>query len=479
MLYMEKIRSPSKLLRCARSLAEKGCVIMAIKSGVTEGGKRAAASHTGAMAARDTAVQALFDKAGVIRVTSKLEMVDVATALHLAKGRYNGRRACVVTDAGGLGVMAVDELNRQGIQTPLLKPETRRKLAQLLPPGAGLNNPLDILPTRTPEQVTRVLEIVAHDEADAIDYILVQLGDPGFTDNWPVLKAVIDAMDALPLPIFPSFPSSISSSTALSKFQAAGKCHFEDEVSMARALGRMVNRPQISAPAPDPAGYDGRAAARILEGVTGAVPPDVIQKALQAAGIPLPEARIIAKPADLEGLDSALPLPWVMKVVGPLHKTDLGGVAFAETLTDAVAAFNRLMAIDGARSVLVQEKVSGPEVLMGLSREGAFGHLVAFGLGGVLAEALGDVKFGLAPLSPEEAGRLITSIKGLPVLQGYRGRPGMGLDRLADLLVRVSLLGRDVPGIKEMDINPVMGVGDRLVAVDVRATKSSPWRRSC
>ncbi len=479
MLYMEKIGSPTKLLRCARSLAEKGCVIMAIKSGVTESGKRAAASHTGAMAARDTAVQALFDKAGLIRVTSKLEMVDVATALHLAKGRTDGRRACVVTDAGGLGVMAVDELNRQGIQTPLLKPETRRKLARLLPPGAGLNNPLDILPTRTPEQVTRVLEIVAHDEADAIDYIPVQLGDPGFTDNWPVLKAVIDAMDALPLPIFLSFPSAISSSAALSKFQAAGKCHFEDEVSMARALGRMVNRPRVSAPAPDPADYDGKAAARILEGATGVVPPDVIQKALQAAGIPLPEARIVARPADLERLDSALPLPWVMKVVGPLHKTDLGGVAFAETVADANPIFNRLMAIDGARSVLVQEKISGPEVLMGLSREGAFGHLVAFGLGGVLAEALGDVQFGLAPLSPEEAARLIASIKGLPVLQGYRGRPGMDLDRLADLLVRVSLLGRDVPGIEEMDINPVMGVGDRLFAVDVRVRKSSPWRRSC
>ena len=136
------------------------------------------------------------------------------------------------------------------------------------------------------------------------------------------------------------------------------------------------------------------------------------------------------------------------------------------------------MAIDGARSVLVQEKISGPEVLMGLSREGEFGHLVAFGLGGVLAEALGDVQFGLAPLSPEEAARLIASIKGLPILQGYRGQPGMDLDRLADLLVRVSLLGRDVPGIEEMDINPVMGVGDRLVAVDVRMIKSSPWRRS-
>lgn len=468
MLYLEKIGSPSKLLKSARSLAAKDCVIMAIKSGVTEGGRRAAASHTGALAARDDAVQALFNKAGLIRLTSKLDMVDVATALNLAKGCFDGRRACVITDAGGPGVMAVDELNRQGIQTPFLKTETRRKLAQLLPPGAGVNNPVDMLPTRTPEQVFKVLEIVALDEADAIDYILVQLGDPGFADNWQVYNAVIKAMDSLSTPIFPSFSSSISSAKALSKYQETGKCHFEDEVSMARAVGRMVNRPKLFAPAPDPAGYNARSVANLLKDATGIIQPELIQKVFQAAGIPLPKERSMTKLADLEGLESVFPPPWVMKVTGPMHKTDLNGVAMADTIKDAQAVFNRLMAIDGARGVLVQEKISGPEVLMGLSREGDFGHLVAFGLGGVLAEALGDVKFGLAPLSMEEARHLIRSIKGLPVLQGYRGQPAMDLDILADLLVRVSLLGRDAPGIREMDINPVMGVGENLLAVDVR-----------
>ena len=468
MLYLEKVGSPEKLLRAARSLAEKGCVLMAVKSGVTEGGSRAAASHTGAMAASDTAVQALFDKAGLIRIQSKLDMVDVATALELAKGRYNGRRACVISDAGGPGVMTTDELNRQGIETPPLKQETQRMLAELLPPGANVENPLDMMPTRTPEHVTRALEIICRQEADAVDYILLQFGTPGFADNWPLYKAIIGAIDSLPLPIFPSFSTSISSAEALSKYRAAGKCHFEDEVSMARAVGRMVNRPRISPPAADPSGYNRNEVAGILKGETGIVPQDLVQEVLRAADIPLPWERRVNTSKDLAELASQCPPPWVMKVIGPLHKTELGGVVTGVELAGAKDVFDDLMKIKDARGVLVQETVSGPEVLMGLSREGEFGHLVACGMGGVLAEALGDVKFGLSPLSPEEAARMIGSIRALAVLKGYRGRPGMNLDLLADLLVRVSLLGRDIPHLKELDINPLKGVNDNLAAVDVR-----------
>jgi len=189
---------------------------------------------------------------------------------------------------------------------------------------------------------------------------------------------------------------------------------------------------------------------------------------LQAAGIPVPEERRVDTAGGLAGLALSLPAPWVMKVIGPLHKSELGGVVTGVALDDAEGIFQRLMKITGARGVLVQETVQGTEVIMGLSREGDFGHLVAFGLGGVLAEALKDVKFGLVPLSVEEAGRIIGSIRALPILNGYRGQPGMDLDRVADILVRVSLLGRDIPKIAEMDINPLKGVLGNLAAVDVR-----------
>lgn len=468
MLYLEKVGSPAKFLHHARSLAEKGCILMAVKSGVTEAGSRAAASHTGAMAADDTAVGALFEKAGLIRLTSKLDMVDVATALALAKGQYDGRRACVVSDAGGPGVMTADELNRQGIDVPRLKPETRRQLAELLPPGAGVNNPVDLLPTRTPEQVTRTLEIICREEADTVDYILVQLGDPGLADNRPVYQGLIEAMDRLPLPIFPSFATAVSSARSLPRYRASGKCHFEDEVSMARAIGRMVNRPRLSSPAPDPPGYDGDAAIRLLKGVTGAVPPELIGKVMEAVGIPTPRQRVIGRKDELVSLADHMPPPFVMKVIGPLHKTDLGGVVTGATPETAGQIFDRLMAIENASGVLVQETITGPEVIMGLIRKPGFGHLAAFGLGGMLVEVLGDVAFKLAPLSPEEAGSMIRSIRSLPILEGYRGQPGMNLDRLVDLLTRISLLSRDIPEIKEMDINPLKGVQNDLAAVDVR-----------
>ncbi|MCB2187562.1 MAG: acetate--CoA ligase family protein [Deltaproteobacteria bacterium] len=468
MLYLEKVGDPQKMLRHARSLAEKGAVIMAIKAGVTEGGRRAAASHTGAMLAKDAAVQALFDKAGLIRVQSKLEMVDVATALVLAQGRYDGRRACVITDAGGPGVMATDELNRQGIATPAFKPETKKLLQELLPPGAGVANPVDMLPTRSPEQLTRVLEILAREEADNLDYILLQFGQPGFTDNWPLFQAIIAAMDNLPLPVFPSFAVSLSAGDAMAKFRAAGKCHFEDEVSMARAVGRMVNRPRLFAPAPDPPGYDREQVTAALAGVRGVAPPAAARRVLTAAGIPVPGQAEVHTPGELARLAETLPAPWVMKVLGPLHKSDLGGVLLGVEPAQAPEAFSRLMGIAGASGVLVQETLAGPEVLLGLSREGEFGHLAAVGLGGVLAEALHDIQVALAPLSPEEAARAVHAIKALPVLQGWRGQPGMDLDRVADLLVRVSLLGRDVPQLRELDLNPLKGVGDRLAAVDVR-----------
>jgi acetyltransferase len=468
MLYLEKIGSPPRFLHHARSLTEKGCLLLAIKSGVTKGGRRAAASHTGAMAEKNMTVQALFDKAGVIRLDSKLDMVDVATALNLAKGRYNGRRACMITDAGGPGVMTTDELNRRGIETPCLKHETRTKLAELLPKGAGVNNPVDLLPTRTPAQVTRTLEIIAMEEADTIDYILIQIAAPGFTDNWPVYKAIIEAMDSLPMPIFPSFSTSVSSAEALSRYRAAGKCHFEDEVSMARAIGRMVNRPRLASLAPDPSNYDGERAARLLRDITGIVPPDLAREVLKAAGISLPKELMVKTRHDLAKLEMLLPPPWVMKVVGPLHKSDLGGVVTDVTATNVEETFDFLINIEGAQGVIVQEKVNGPEAIMGLSREGDFGHLVAFGLGGVLAEALRDIKFGLAPLYPEEARRMVRSIRGLAALKDFRGRSGMNLDCVADILVRVSLLGRDIPRIKEMDINPLKGFHENLSAVDVR-----------
>ena len=231
----------------------------------------------------------------------------------------------------------------------------------------------------------------------------------------------------------------------------------------------MINRPRITKPETDRPGYDARAVSGLLRGVKGVVPGNLVCRVLAAAGIPTPVETRLERLDDLETLEDRIPYPWVMKVIGPLHKSDLGGVVTdVGDMTRARAVFQNLMNIERAEGVLVQPMVAGPEALIGLSREDSFGHLTACGLGGIYAEALGDVRFTLAPLSGEEALAMIQGLRGRAILEGMRGRPGMDLDRLADLVVRVSLLARDAPGIRELDINPVKGVGRDLWAVDAR-----------
>ena len=159
LLYLENLKKPGLFLKAARSLTKKGCSIVGIKSGVSESGARAAASHTGAMATDDAAVQALFEKAGIIRVKSKMEMIDAACALSGTRGRLAGNRACVITDAGGPGVMLTDELERQGFVLPVLGEKTRERLKGVLPAESSVLNPIDCLPSRTGPQMRQIFQI--------------------------------------------------------------------------------------------------------------------------------------------------------------------------------------------------------------------------------------------------------------------------------------------------------------------------------
>jgi len=467
LLYIEVLTRPQEFLRHARSLARKGCTVAGIKSGATEAGSRAAASHTGAMATSDTAVQALFDKAGIIRVQSRQELVDVATALVCARGRLAGRRIAVVSDAGGPGVMLADELNRQGFTVPPFGPRAKERIAGALPPGAAVGNPVDCLPTRNGESIGNVLRIIAEEEKENVDYILFIDGDSGLADNWEICKSLMRAQDEGGIPILPAFLSPVSAQDALAKLKEAGRCWFEDEVAMARALGRVVNRPRITEPAREAAGYDRERIAAALDGQSGALQPHVIRQVLEAAGIRVPAQAQVAQKADLAA--TGIPFPWAMKVIGPLHKSDVGGVKLGiRDMDEARVAWDVLMHIEGATGCLVQQMVPGTEVIIGANREEGYGHLVAFGLGGIYTEALKDIRFRLAPLSAEEAEGMIRTVRAFPIIKGVRGQPGMDTALLADMLIRVGLLMSGFPQIREMDLNPVKGHGTDLYAVDAR-----------
>jgi len=466
LIYVEVLNRPRDFLTHARSLSEKGCLLAGIKSGSTEAGSRAAASHTGAMATSDTAVQALFDKAGIIRVQSRPELIDVALALVSVRDHLDGTRVAVVSDAGGPGVMVADELHRQGFTVVPFGEHTRRRLAQALPQGAAVGNPVDCLPTRNAESISAVLEIISEEEQDNVDYILLIDGESGLSDTWAIFRAIMRFRERSRIPVLQCFLSPTSAATPLEKLREAGQCYFSDEVAMARALGRVVNRPRTYTPVLEMEGYDHERIGRALSG-SGALPPDVVREVLDAAGIRLPAQRELSRLEQLEGLD--IPFPWVMKVVGPLHKSDVGGVRLGiASLEDARDAFHTLIRIAGATAVLAQQMVRGTEVILGATREEGYGHLVAFGLGGIYTEILKDVQFCLAPLSREEAEKMVRSIRSFPILEGVRGQPAVDIETVIDQLLRVALLVHDFPRIREMDLNPVKGQGAELYAVDAR-----------
>jgi len=465
--YQESIVNPQKFLKAARSLNKKGCLVAGIKAGTTQAGSRAAASHTGAMATNDTAVQALFDKAGVIRVSSRMELVDVAMILQCVKGRTDGKRIAIVTDAGGPGVMLADELNRQGFEVPPYNERIRQRLAEVLPPGAGLNNPADCLPSINGPVMEKVLNILMEEVKDDYDFIVFMMGDSGLSDNWEIYRVLDDAMHKSPIPIIPSMVSVLSSEVPLRKFREVGGCYFEDEVYLARALSRVVNRPKIYEPESGAVGYDRVKISHLMDDQHGTLTPQVTREVLQAAGVRFPGQIELTDKAGLKNVPFAF--PWVLKVMGPLHKSDVGGVRVnINNLSDAEKNWDELMKIKDASGVLVQQMVKGTEVIVGANREEGYGHLVAFGLGGIYTEALKDVQFALAPLGKEEAGRMIQSIRSLALLKGVRGEPGMDLETLQDILVRIGLLVTDFPSIRELDLNPVKGYGKDIFTVDAR-----------
>jgi acetyltransferase len=482
LLYMEAVKKPGLLLRHAKSLVEKGCILVGIKSGATAAGSRAAASHTGAMATSDTAVQALFDKAGIIRVTGREALVDVACVLQAAKGRLTGGRIAIVTDAGGPGVMLTDELARGGLELPPLTDRTRAELARILPPESSTVNPIDALPSRTAEQIEAIVRVLGEFEHGRLDAIAVLTGDSGLSDNAAIYRAIAAAMRQSPIPVLPMLSSLTSCRDKIDEFTRGGNVFFPDEVALGRALSLVARQPPPAADDFDHlAGYDRQAIRLALENTSGVLPPETVRRVLVAAGFAVPEQIEILREEHLADGCRRLGFPLAMKVIGPLHKTDVGGVRLgiedeAEALTNRAA----LMAIPEARGVLLQPMIDGLEVILGASREGDFGHLVMFGLGGIHTEVLKDVRFGLAPLSAAEARRLIDGIRGRALLDGVRGAAGMDTTVLADFLVRLGRLVTDFPQIDEIDLNPVKGSGDRLFAVDARiimANETSLTRR--
>ncbi|HQQ94252.1 MAG TPA: acetate--CoA ligase family protein [Bacteroidia bacterium] len=466
LLYMEKISDPARFLKHARSLYQKGCRLAAIKSGATAEGSRAVSSHTGSLSGSNVAVSALFRKAGVIRCSSRMELVYMAAIFTFAQ--LKGNRIAVITHAGGPGVMLTDELIRGGMRVPRLDGPKARALLSHLHPGSSVANPIDFLATGTASQLGTILDAVEHD-FNQIDASVVVFGTTGMWRVDDVYKVLHDKMNAHKKPIFPILPSVIQAAEEVSMFNAMGHVNFTDEVSFAYTLSRVYRRPPPLPEANLPKLNKTEIRRVITHHGSGYLPPEAVQELLQLAGFDVAEQKTIYHRKDLRMAFQAIGFPLVMKVIGPLHKSDIGGVLTnIGNEAEGFGAFEQLSAIQGCEAVLLQAQHKGLEVFMGASREDPFGHTILCGLGGVFIEVFRDVSSALSPVSKKEGLAMIRRLKSYPLIKGSRGKEGMNEHLFAEALLKLSALLKCAPEIAEMDINPLMGRPDRLVAVDAR-----------
>ncbi|MCL1937383.1 MAG: acetate--CoA ligase family protein [Candidatus Azobacteroides sp.] len=469
LLYIESINDPDKLLEHTSSLIRKGCRIAAIKSGTSESGSRAASSHTGAMANPDLAVEALFRKAGVVRCFSREELATMGAVFTLKE--LKGRNIAIVTHAGGPAVILTDALAKGGMEIPSLSGNPiAEELKTHLLPGTSTNNPIDILGTGEPKHLAIAIDY-CESKFDNIDGIAVIFGSPGLTRVYEAYDVLDQKMRTCSKPIYPILPSVSTAWDETNFFIKKGHVNFSDEVGLANALTKELKTPRPMTNNMELKGVDIPLMRRIIDGIpeSGYIAPKHVQELFRAAGIPMVEELVSSEWKEIKAFAVQIGFPVVAKVVGPIHKSDVGGVALnIRSEKHLQIEFDRLMQIPDATAVMVQPMLKGIELFAGAKYEERFGHIVLCGLGGIFVEIFHDVASGLAPLATEEALSMIRSLRGYKVFQGARGQNGIDEYQFAKMIVRLSVLLRFATEIKELDINPLLATDQGIIAVDAR-----------
>lgn len=468
LLYIENVGNPDKLLFHASSLIRKGCRIAAIKAGSSESGSRAASSHTGAIASSDSAVEALFRKAGIVRCFSREELTTVGCIFTLPP--LTGRNFAIVTHAGGPGVMLTDALSKGGLNVPKIEGPDADELKSKLYPGASVSNPIDILATGTPEHLGIAIDYCENKFKD-IDAIFVIFGTPGLVQLYEAYDVLHKKILECKKPIFPILPCLHTAGPEVAEFLKKGHVNFSDEVTLATALTQIMKTPKPASPEIELFGVDIPRIREIIAGIKedGYIAPELVHQIFECAGIPMVPEMVSDSKGELTAFADKVGYPVVAKVVGPVHKSDVGGVALNIMSAEHLEMeFDRMMKIEGAKAIMVQKMIKGKELFIGAKYEPRFGHIVLCGLGGIFVEVLKDVSSGLAPLSYDEAYSMIRSLRAYKIIKGTRGQKGLNEQKYAEIIVRLSTLLRFTTEIKELDINPLLADEDNVTAVDAR-----------
>lgn len=484
LLYLESFGNPKKFSRIARRIGRRKPIV-AVKSGRTQAGTRAASSHTGALASSDVAVGALFHQAGVIRVDTIEELFAVGSLL-ADQPIPGGRRVGVVTNAGGPGILAADALEANGLTLPPLSDETQAELRKKLAAEASTTNPIDLIASGGPDEFQHATStLMESGEVDAVVAIHVEV-TPGHSE--PVALAMRAAQDAHEgevslLTVFMGGEAAAAHLSGGDDARAIPIFQFPEQAALALtravAYGEWRRRDPGTVPMFDDA--DPARARQVVDdalarlgGEGGWLESDEVTAILESFGLTVPATRVVH--TEDEAVEAAADIGRsVLKVISPsaLHKSDVGGVVLDVSGEEAVREAYRQVtsAVPDPEGVIVQSFVpEGHEILIGSTEDPSFGPLIVFGLGGVTVELLGDVAFRIHPLTDVDAHEMVRDVKGFPLLEGYRNMPEGDVAALEEALLRVSAMINVVPEIAEMDLNPVkvLAPGEGVMVVDYR-----------
>ncbi len=477
LLYVESFGNPRRFARIARRVARRK-PILALKSGRSQSGRRAASSHTAALAGSDAAADALFRQAGVIRAETLEELVDVAS-LFSARGRLDGRSVGIVTNAGGLGILCADACEAAGLELPALGEDAVAGLRAVLPAEASVANPVDMLGSATAATYAAALPHVLADPHVSACVVLFVPAVSATAEE--IAEAVVETVERVDSdkPVLAVIMSSEGTPAALRATHRVASFAYPE--SAARALGRVADRaawlrrPQGAVPTLDRIDR-ARGEAVVEEAFGGSddtwLDPAATRELLDAYGLPLVPERVASSVDEAVAAARELGFPAVVKTAAPgAHKTETGGIALDLSDDEAVAAAATRIGLP----VIVQPMLAGgAELLAGVVQDPVFGPLVAFGPGGVFAELIGEAAFRIAPLTDVDAAELVGGGKAGRLVDGFRGAPAADRAALVDLVLRLARLGEDLPTVGELDLNPVLALPDRCVAVDARIRVRRP-----
>jgi len=475
MIYMEELqRAGAEFIQAVHEMTngEKPTPVLAIKSGRSVAGAAAAASHTGSLAGPDTLYDAIFNEAGIIRCNTVNELFDYAEAFSCRK-IPSGNRVAIVTNAGGPGIIATDMTVSSGLELAKFSESTVEELRKYLPVTANFHNPVDVIGDATRDRYENALATVISDRG--VDAALIILTPQSMTDAIGTAQAIVEISQKTPKPVVCSFMGIVDVSEGVHMLQKNRIPVYTFPENAAAALGKLflatrwINRKQLPQYQQT---FDSEGAAKLIEKFQEQGKETLGEldggELLKCYGFNVLPMALATTEAEAVSISKDIGFPLVMKIVSPqiTHKSDAGGVKINIQTEDEVRnIFNQIMKSATAynpdaklEGILVQKMApSGTEVILGVNRNpNDCGHSIMFGLGGIFVELFKDISFRLAPLGRNNARRMIRSIKGYPMLNGFRGRPIADVESIEKLLVGLSQMVLDNPLIKELDINPLL-----------------------